>query len=240
MLGVPAGYGLLTLEGAPHLALRKFMNRAFAFKYLHQQFDQYYKPINSLVQIIESKTQDEEGVTKKAGREVEITKLIDSTLLDIICLTAFGYDCDSLHDPGQPLARAYHELVNLQDNKNMFVLFSILGLPFGPQFLQWAVNQNWLCRFLKRFKFRKNHRKIGLLNVLDTVSDFVENVNVINEISSQHLETKLSEAIRLKQASGGNFDESNINEKVDILSLLVKASLDESSNYKMDSQLMQA
>lgn len=37
VLGIAAGYGLLTMEGSEHQALRRFMNPAFAFKYLHER-----------------------------------------------------------------------------------------------------------------------------------------------------------------------------------------------------------
>lgn len=37
VLGIAAGYGLLTLEGPDHQALRRFMNQAFAFKYLNDR-----------------------------------------------------------------------------------------------------------------------------------------------------------------------------------------------------------
>lgn len=37
VLGITAGYGLLTLEGVDHQAQRRFMNQAFAFKYLHER-----------------------------------------------------------------------------------------------------------------------------------------------------------------------------------------------------------
>ena len=45
--------------------------------------------------------------------------LVSKATLDIICLTAFGYDVDSLHNPKSELAEAYHELLDLQNG--MFV-----------------------------------------------------------------------------------------------------------------------
>lgn len=37
VLGIVAGYGLLTLEGVDHQQQRRFMNQAFAYKYLHER-----------------------------------------------------------------------------------------------------------------------------------------------------------------------------------------------------------
>ena len=42
---------------------------------------------------------------------------VSKVTLDIICLTAFGYDSDSLHNPSNELAEAYHDLISLQNGK---------------------------------------------------------------------------------------------------------------------------
>lgn len=44
-------------------------------------------------------------------------KLVSRAALDIICLTAFGYRTDSLHNPHNELAEAYEELLNLQSGE---------------------------------------------------------------------------------------------------------------------------
>ncbi len=40
--------------------------------------------------------------------------LVSKVTLDIICRTAFGYDTDSLHNPDNELADAYHKMLSLQ------------------------------------------------------------------------------------------------------------------------------
>jgi len=39
---------------------------------------------------------------------------VSKVTLDIICLSAFGYETDSLHNPHNELAEAYEELIRLQ------------------------------------------------------------------------------------------------------------------------------
>lgn len=39
---------------------------------------------------------------------------VSKVTLDIVCLTAFGYNTDSLHNPDNELADAYHNLLSLQ------------------------------------------------------------------------------------------------------------------------------
>lgn len=232
VLGIAAGYGLLTLEGPDHTALRRFMNQAFAFKYLHEQFDSYYKPINSLIDILDKKTK--EG--KDGETELEITKLMDSTLMDIICLTAFGFDCDSLHNPDQPLASSYHKLVNIQSGENILMLFCLLSLPGGPAIIRRAVNSPTVARLVNRFV--KPYAREG--SALHPLCTFVENLNNVNHFSAELLESKMAEARQLKKASGGQFAMDVSGGKVDVLSLLVRASLDEGSSYKMNATMLQA
>jgi hypothetical protein len=48
---------------------------------------------------------------------------VSKVTLDIICLTAFGYETDSLHNPDNELADAYHDLLSLQSGKLTVLLF---------------------------------------------------------------------------------------------------------------------
>lgn len=53
--------------------------------------------------------------------KMPIVIIVSKVTLDIICLTAFGYRTDSLHDPHNELADAYHDLLNLQSGIHMFL-----------------------------------------------------------------------------------------------------------------------
>lgn len=197
------------------------------------EYDTYYKPINSLVDILDAQTSGKED-----GHVLEITKPIDSCLMDIICLTAFGYKCDSLHDENQPLANAYHNLVNLQSGGNIFILFMILSLPFGPFFVRRAAHKPRVAKFLRLMESRLGGpEKLG--RYITPAICFLENLNKVNEISANLLQEKMDEATQLKKASGGQFAMDVSGGRVDILSLLVRASLDESSPYKMDAAMLQ-
>jgi hypothetical protein len=48
---------------------------------------------------------------------------VSKVTLDIICITAFGYESDSLHNPHNELAQAYENLVNLQSGNAIAKLF---------------------------------------------------------------------------------------------------------------------
>lgn len=207
-----------------------FINAAY-----FAEFEQYYTPINALVDKLDKQTRTD---TKGEGVVMEMTKPIDSCLMDIICLTGFGYECDSLHNENQPLANAYHKLVNLQNGGNLMVLFFILALPLGPQLTRYTCQNPRAARFVRRVA-----NLLGSKSESDTAAalaaTFAENLNIINRISSQLLEDKIAEASQLKKASGGEFAMDISGGKVDILSLLVRASLDEQSPYKMNGEMLQ-
>lgn len=104
LLGIAAGYGLLTLEGSEHQELRRWMNPAFRLNFLHEReahgrtkqrevqgtdhntlvkrtdFDIYHKPISSLVDIVSNDIKSNES---EDGKVFEVTKLINSCLMDI-------------------------------------------------------------------------------------------------------------------------------------------------------------
>lgn len=149
-------------------------------------------------------------------------------------LSLTGYECDSLHDAEQPLANAYHTLVNLQTTKNMMVLFAILNLPFGPTLVRRAVKSRRGGKIIAAID-----RMLGSYSPRDikVLLTFVDNLYIVKHVSSQLLEEKMVEARQLKKA--GNFAVDATGAKVDVLSLLVRSSLDESSPYKMDSDMME-
>ena len=84
--------------------MRRFMNNAFAFKYIEQQFEAYNRHIGGLLDLLKK----EVGPN---GKVVEMTHSVNACLLDIICSTAFGYETDHLHNPHEPLGESYETLV---------------------------------------------------------------------------------------------------------------------------------
>jgi hypothetical protein len=42
---------------------------------------------------------------------------VSKVTLDIICMAAFGYNSNSLHDPHNELAEAYEELIMMQTGR---------------------------------------------------------------------------------------------------------------------------
>ena len=53
---------------------------------------------------------------------------VSKVTLDIICLTAFGYEVDSLHNPNSELADAYHQLLDLQSGESVYYVSSHIRL----------------------------------------------------------------------------------------------------------------
>lgn len=116
----------------------------------------------------------------------------------------------------------------------MTALFLILNLPFGPQLAKRAVKSQRGGKLLSYID-----KKLGRYspNTLKVALVFVKNLYIVKQISSQLLDEKIEEARQLKKA--GNFAIDASGAKVDVLSLLVRASLDDNSPYKMNSEMME-
>ncbi|CBQ69575.1 related to Cytochrome P450 [Sporisorium reilianum SRZ2] len=134
LLGLIAGYGLLVVEGDTHRKMRKTMNPAFSLTNLQEQFPVYYNKIYHLVKIL--KKQVDESPDDHAI--IDCDKWVSKALLDIICVTAFGYEADSLHNPDNELASGYETVLSLQNGRNQARLNILLNLPFGDTVLDWA------------------------------------------------------------------------------------------------------
>ena len=106
------GDGLLTNEGNTHKQLRRLMSPAFSMNNLSRNVRHFNGTVTKL--------NDEIAKQINSGNATfDIEPLISSTFLDIICKIAFGIDLNSLGDSTNPLAKSYHQLVNLQSGKNV-------------------------------------------------------------------------------------------------------------------------
>lgn len=143
-----------------------------------------------------------------------------------------GYECDSLHNDQQPLANAYHSLVNLQSGRNMVAFFALMTVPLGPFLARRASKNPRGGRILASLD-----RALGSHSplVISLASILFNNLYTVNQIAKELLKEKLAEAKELKKAGSGSTDGG----KIDVFSLLVRASLDENSPYKMDAEMMQ-
>ncbi|KAJ9475725.1 Cytochrome P450-DIT2 [Pseudozyma hubeiensis] len=148
LLGLIAGYGLLTVEGDTHRKMRKTMNPAFSLTNLIEQFPVYYSKIYPLVDILKKKVDE----SLEDSAVIDCDAWVNKALLDIICLTAFGYDADSVNNPNNELASAYHAVTSMQNGRNQARLNLVLNLPFGDTVLDWASDTYSWEWFLKRCK----------------------------------------------------------------------------------------
>lgn len=81
------GYGLLTVEGDEHKAMRKMMTPAFSNASLAQQVPDYYPDIQTAIDLLK-KAIDQEG--DGDSTVLDIYPRMSHLTLDIICQTAFG------------------------------------------------------------------------------------------------------------------------------------------------------
>ncbi|KAJ6570721.1 cytochrome P450 [Mycena sp. CBHHK59/15] len=143
ILGLVAGYGLLTVTGDDHKQLRRAMNPAFSITNLTAQTDMYYAPIEGLIEIMDAQ------IGAADGKVIPMYDWMGKVTLDIICDTAFGYTTDSLHNPHNPLAVAYEQLLALQSGPNLAKLVAIMSVPGAARLAtsEWMyTHRAWLSR----------------------------------------------------------------------------------------------
>ncbi|KAE9410054.1 cytochrome P450 [Gymnopus androsaceus JB14] len=203
ILGMVAGYGLLTVTGNRHKQMRKAMNPAFSIPNLTAQTDMYYEAIDGLLDILNSRITEVEKTQVGQGRIEIMYEWMSKVTLDIITITAFGYEADSLHNPDNELAEAYEELISLQTGRNLARFIAILSIPGVSTFLS--------------SEFAWRHRKtIAKLPFLSQAAILMDAMHRIKAVSSAILQEKLAEA----EHSENNEDTAA---KKDIMSLLIRA-----------------
>ncbi|EKM75454.1 hypothetical protein AGABI1DRAFT_132240 [Agaricus bisporus var. burnettii JB137-S8] len=214
ILGLVAGYGLLTVTGDEHRQMRRAMNPAFSIPNLMSQTYMYWESIDGLVELLKT----EVGSTPE-GKVVQIYDWMSKVTLDIICETAFGYKADTLHNPHNELSVAYEKLIALQSGPNIARLILLMVIPGSPRFLasKWAYRHRELFDYLPTFFYG--------------ISTLVGSMYKIRRLSKQLLQDKLQEAAHV----------SDIDAKRDIMSILVRAQKAEKEGrdgYKMTDQAM--
>ncbi|KAF7297213.1 hypothetical protein MIND_00954400 [Mycena indigotica] len=215
ILGLVAGYGLLTLTGDEHKQLRKTMNPAFSIQNLTAQTDMYYEPIESLVKILKERSEQ-----SPSGQQVfPIYEWMGKVTLDIICDTAFGYKTDCLNDPNNELAVAFEKLLELQSGPNIAKLVAIMTIPGAAR----IANSDWIYE----------HRHIlGKLPVISKLEQLVDSMHHIRRISARMLQEKMADL---------SVSPDDTTTKKDIMSLLVrsrKAEMDSGASDTMSDRAM--
>ncbi|KAI0345150.1 cytochrome P450 [Trametopsis cervina] len=210
ILGITAGYGLLTVTGEEHRLMRRTLNPAFSIASLSAQTDMYYPPIYSLVSILKAQCKQAAEKTKVQGLVIPVYEWLSKVTLDIICLTAFGYETDCLHNPHNELAEAYHDLVGLQSGQNAALIIGLVSIPGVARLLR----TDWLYK----------HRSwLGLISYLKPMEVLVASMRRINTISSQILRERTMDAMAIAAS------DSTLAGKKDIMSLLVQARMREAA-----------
>lgn len=217
IVGLTAGFGLLTASGDLHKQMRKAMNPAFSVASLKAQTDMYYEPIYDLVKILKA---DIEGQSKpNEGKVFPMYDWLSKVTLDIICRAAFGYNTDSLHNPDNELADAYHKMLSLQSGKNLAVLILLMSIPGFPSLMK----TEWLYK--RRHWFRA-------WSLLAPIEILLASMRRIKTVSAQILKERTEETATLIAAGDNTL-------RRDIMSLLVEARLRGSKDgFEMDDGMM--
>ncbi|CAD6935171.1 unnamed protein product [Tilletia controversa] len=221
------GEGLLTYEGKPHRDLRMYMNKAFSQRHLQAQYELYHTPVQNFLKIIRAEIDKGKGQTT-----MDMYAWSSRCLLDIIGRAAFGIEIDSLHHDKSPLGTAYHDLVSLQTAENLAAMILVMNLPFnvGSKTIYWLSSKPWGSDFLKSVVKWGSRVGLGFItNELKEMAIFVRSMYAISTVATELREEKIAEAKKL----GPNAVDMG---KIDVLSLLVSASILEDSAYKMTNE----
>lgn len=153
----------------------------------------------------------------------------------MISASAFGFDVDCVRNVDSPLSVAFHALVNCQNGPNLATLVILVSLPLGKRLLEFLCSKSssgpFFTKLSQKIKFSK-----FLSDRVALFGTFCSSMFTIKEISNDLLAEKLEEAQKLKEA-GADVENAG---RIDILSLLVKASIGDSSPYRMDAKMMES
>ncbi|SOV04024.1 related to Cytochrome P450 [Ustilago sp. UG-2017a] len=189
LLGLIAGYGLLTVEGETHKKMRKTMNPAFSLTNLIEQFPVYYDKLYPLIERMKSQVHQ----ASQDYAIIDCDAAVNKALLDIICLTAFGYDANCVNDPDNELASAYHLVTSIQNGQNQARINMVLNLPLGDTVLDWASDKFDFAGPLKRSK----PGSVG-----ETFFALLNGVHRIKKVSKQILHKQLQSGERAGKVGG--------------------------------------
>ncbi|KAA1472366.1 cytochrome P450 [Dentipellis sp. KUC8613] len=198
ILGIVAGYGLLTVTGNEHKQMRRAMNPAFSIPNLMAQTDMYYDSIEILIDILYSQVKQ---AVAPEGKAMHMYEWASKVTLDIICDTAFGYHSNSLRDPHNELTEAYEQLLNLQTGSNLALFAAFVSTPGLP----------WLFCSDLGYKYR---HWLQIWKPLAMGTTLIDRTHRIRNIAKRMLSEKMADMA---------VDVEDIAAKKDIMSLLVRA-----------------
>ncbi|KAH8827394.1 cytochrome P450 [Flagelloscypha sp. PMI_526] len=199
VLGTVAGYGLLTVTGDVHRRMRKAMNPAFSLTSLGAQMDTFHDVTDTLVKIMGTMV---DIAPSSTGAVFPVYGLVSKATLDMICLASFGYRTDSLNNPDNELANAYDNLMALQDGRTLLLSMIIFSIPGFSAYVN------------SEFGYKTKDIFFGWSSDGERLVKLVDTMHRIRAVSRQILKEKLAEA--------SQFGLSEVQEKRDIMSILIR------------------
>eukprot|EP00456_Euglypha_rotunda_P012657 TRINITY_DN13644_c0_g2_i3.p1 TRINITY_DN13644_c0_g2~~TRINITY_DN13644_c0_g2_i3.p1 ORF type:complete len:389 (+),score=56.63 TRINITY_DN13644_c0_g2_i3:27-1193(+) len=118
------GNGLLTSEGIDHAVQKKGMSQAFHFQNLRAYVEVFVDKANLMAEWL-----DRNIASKPEGFYVNMHRVLNAVTLDIIGVTAFGYDFDALHSIDSTLYTAYNQIFSVASLSFTTLVARILRLP---------------------------------------------------------------------------------------------------------------
>ncbi|KAK0443842.1 cytochrome P450 [Armillaria borealis] len=199
-LGVVAGHGLLTASGDNHKRMKKLLQPVFSAHNLSTDDEIFYDSIDRLIALLTN-----EASLELQGKEILMLSYLNRAAMDIICKTAFGYDCGALSESSNvsKLMEAYERISNEQNGQNATALNAFMAIPgAGPLSISdWPY---YCCRFLKRVR------------VFEPVAALFESMHLIKSIISTFLDDKTAGATDQEtHADAGT--------RLDMITILLKA-----------------
>ncbi|OJZ90757.1 hypothetical protein ASPFODRAFT_126249 [Aspergillus luchuensis CBS 106.47] len=122
-------HGVLLVEGAEHKQQRKLLMPAFSYRHIKNLYPIFWSKGIEMVKLIEADLQQRANPTDNV---IRVASWSSRATLDIIGLAGMNRDFDSLQNPTNKLAAAYHKLNSVPPThleKGLFVIGLLLNVP---------------------------------------------------------------------------------------------------------------
>ncbi|KAL3250848.1 hypothetical protein ABHI18_010978 [Aspergillus niger] len=122
-------HGVLLVEGAEHKQQRKLLMPAFSYRHIKNLYPVFWSKSIEMVKLIEA---DLQRRANPADKVIRVASWSSRATLDIIGLAGMNRDFDSLQNPTNQLAVAYHKLNRTPPTpleKSLFVIGLLLNVP---------------------------------------------------------------------------------------------------------------
>ena len=174
------GKGVLTAEGERHKRQRKILNPAFSTDYIRKIVPIFSAKASELVTVLL------DYVKSQLAQEIDVFPLLTRVTLDIISSSGssvllmisdvgFGYDFNTLHNPGDPFAIAYAKISRMTPGIRAFDIAAayipfLRNLPF-PRVMEIAEARKSISIRASKLVQEKQRQTIAGKDILSVMID---------------------------------------------------------------------